>query len=542
MSANYSPSMSPTDSFPPVLTAEAMRAADENAIEDFGIPSFTLMESAGRAIVDSVARHYGPMRDQTVAIICGKGNNGGDGLVVARQLFARGATVDVTLMSDPDELRDDPAHNLQLLRRLIESASDGDRLAICSFDTLDAFEARMEAVRPDLFVDAMLGTGLTSDVRAPMSSVVQWLNDQAAPVVAVDVPTGLHSNTGAILGDTVAADHTVTMAAYKSGLLVGEGPRVAGSVEVAEIGIPAFAIESAAEAPGCARLTADAPIRATLPTRAQDAHKYSAGMALVVGGAPNYTGAPVMTSRAAARIGAGYVMCATAEPAQSTLATKMTEIPTQGLPTDPEDGLPPGPSLEALQESLGKARALCIGPGLGRASGTQRFVRDLLEHTDLPVVIDADGLNALAGHIDTWSKHANGQWILTPHVGEFRRLTGGDVSLDDRLQTAASYAERWNSVLILKGMPSVVGCPDGSVYINGTGNPALATAGTGDVLSGFCAGLLAQGLSPKRAALSALHIGGAVADEYAAQYSAQTMQALDLIDHLPHVLTERFRP
>lgn len=531
------PSHAP-DAMPPVLSAEAMRTADAFTIDTHGIPSFTLMESAGRVAADRIAARYAPLQDETVVVLCGKGNNGGDGLVVARQLLARGARVVVVNLYPDDALRDDPARNLHLLQQWADHA-DGDRLNLMTVEAMDAFAGAMAPLQPTLFVDALLGTGLTSALREPIRSVVAWLNEQSAPTVALDVPTGLHTDTGAVLGRAVAADCTITMGALKAGLLIGEGPRVAGAIDVAEIGIPHFALDQAAAAPGCARYSTDAAIRPWLPERTHDAHKYTVGMAVVVGGAPEYTGAPALAARATARIGAGYVTCACPPVVQSALSGAMPEIPTLALPTS-EDGLAPQPALDALAPALEKARALLVGPGLGRSTATQQFVRMLLRSTDVPAVIDADGLNALAGYIDDLSAHARGRWILTPHAGEFRRLAGDDADLNDRIRTAGTYARRWNSVLLLKGLPSIVGCPDGTVYINSTGNPGLAVAGTGDVLAGFCAGLLAQGASPKHAAVSALHIGGAAADRYAAHYDARSMQAPDLIAQIPHVLHERF--
>lgn len=521
---------------PPVLTADAMREADRFTIEDFGVPSFTLMESAGRGAAGCIADAYGPMAEQSVMVLCGKGNNGGDGLMVARQLLARGATVHVVRSAEPDALRADPARNHDVLVQLAEVHDD--RLALHAFDTIDALDGLARRARPDVFVDALLGTGLTSALREPILSIVQWLNEQPAPTVAIDVPTGLHSDTGTVLGAATDADRTVTMAALKAGLLIGAGPRVAGAIDVVEIGIPEHAIERTPDAPGCARLTTDAAISAWLPARAHDAHKYSAGMALVVGGAPSYTGAPVMSSLAAARAGAGYVACAAPAAVQSILAGKMTEVPTIALP-DGDSGIQSEAALGTLEDHMDKARALLVGPGLGRASSTTQFVHDLLRTSDLPAVIDADGLNPLAEDLDTLD-HAQGRWILTPHAGEFRRLAGRDVDLDDPIRTAQTYAQRWNCVLLLKGMPSVVAAPDGTAFVNGTGNPALATAGTGDVLAGLCVSLLAQGLPPTRAALCALHLGGAAADRYAAHTDGRTMMALDLLNQLPHILDERF--
>lgn len=518
---------------PPLLTADAMRRADAYTIETFGVPSFTLMESAGRAATETLAQAYGPVAGRTVAVYCGKGNNGGDGLVVARQLATQGAAVRVVLLGAPDALSQDAGRNLALLRRLAEQ-DDNARLGIHPFENLP----QVSAFRPaDLHVDALLGTGLTNEVRAPMRGLVEWINAQPQPTLALDVPTGLHSDTGAVLGTAVRADLTVTMGARKAGLVLGDGPPHAGRVVTAEIGIPRHALERDLPAPGCARYPDDEVVRALLPRRAPDAHKYTAGMALVVGGSPGMTGAPVMSSRAAARVGAGYVACATPADAQPTLALKLTEIPTVALPADP-DGLHPDAAIAALDAWLGKAHALLVGPGLGRATGTQAFVRRLLETTDRPAVVDADGLNALDP--DWLTARGNGRWVLTPHAGEFGRLAGTEAGLADRIATAQAAAARWNSILVLKGMPSVAAAPDGRACVGRTGGAALATAGTGDVLAGLCTGLLAQGLAPFDAAVAALHLGGAAADRYAAHRAPQSLQATDLIEQLPLLLHERF--
>jgi NAD(P)H-hydrate epimerase len=524
---------------PPVLTADAMRRADRHTIDDYGIPGFTLMESAGRAAARVMEQAYGPVGEKAVLVLCGKGNNGGDGLVVARRLVRAGARVHVALTAAPDALRDDPKRNHAILERLREEAA-GDRLTISFFEDLDALDRRAARLAPDLCVDALLGTGLTSELREPIRSVVGWLNEHPAPTVALDVPTGLNSDTGAVLGDAVEADRTVTMAARKLGLCVGAGPRVAGAVTVVEIGIPDFAIERAAREAGCPRRTTDAAVRAWWPDRAHDAYKYSAGTALVVGGAPAFTGAPVMAARGAARSGAGYVTCACPEPVQPVLAAKLTAIPTRALPAGEAGGLAENAD-EALADALETADALLVGPGLGRAPSTQAAVRRLLRRADGPVVVDADGLNAVAGHLDALAEHAGGRWVLTPHAGEFRRLAGAGVDLTDRVAAARTHAERWNSVVLLKGAPSVVAGPDGAVVLGAPHSPALATAGTGDVLAGQCAGLLAQGVAPLKAAAAALHLGGRAAERYAARADGRTMQATDLLDELPAAARETVR-
>jgi NAD(P)H-hydrate epimerase len=516
---------------PPALTADAMRMADRHTINEYGIPSFTLMESAGRGCADRIQSAYGPLEGDAVVVLCGKGNNGGDGLVVARRLVAAGARVHVVLTSEPDELRDDPVRNLDLLRRL---RAEEERLTIDVLDGLEALTDTANRLAPRLYVDALLGTGLTSALREPIHSLVEWVNERPAPTVAVDVPTGLHSDTGAVLGTAVQADRTVTMAAPKVGLLVGEGPRHAGPVEVVNIGIPAFVLDRAGQEPGCVRRTTDAAVRDWWPDRAPDAYKYSVGTAMVVGGSRRFPGAPALASKAAVRSGAGYVTCACPEPVQPTLASTLTTVPTLPLPTTDEELTPS--AVDRIAEE--RVDALLVGPGLGRSSGTEQFVRRLVETINAPLVIDADGLNALADLDADWTSYADDSWLLTPHAGEFRRLTG-TVDLTDRVRVVQEHARRWNVVLLLKGQPSIVAGPSGTTYVGSTGTPALATAGTGDVLSGQCVGLLAQGLPPLEAAATALHLGGAAAQRYAATRDPRTLAASDLIDELPRTTRER---
>lgn len=521
--------------FLPVATAAAQRAADAAAIDDFGLAGAVLMETASRGAADAIRARYGPHASRTVAVACGKGNNGGDGLALARLLHGRGAYVHVYHPDEAGGFTDDAGRNLRLLQRLARDAGEG-RLTLHPLEdaTADALAGA------DLLVDALLGTGLDSDLRAPYDAVVHALNASAAPVVAIDVPTGLHADTGAVLGAAVRADLTVTMGALKPGLLFGAAH--AGDVVVVDIGLPGHLLAAAMDAEGGARYTTDAAVRRWLPERSAGAHKYSVGLALVVAGSAGLTGAPVMAATAAARAGAGAVVCACGEDVQPLLAGKLTEVMTLGLPTDDAGALRPEAALDALDARLDQARALLVGPGLGRQAPTARFVRALLADAadrNLPAVVDADGLNALAGHTDLLER-AEGRWVLTPHAGEFGRLAGEDVALDDRIRTARAWAVRWGCVLLLKGMPSVVAAPGGAVYVGGTGGPALATAGTGDVLAGLCTGLLAQGLEPVRAAVCALHLGGAAADRYAAHRAARTLLATDLLDELPHVLHERF--
>lgn len=533
-----------------LLTAAAMREADRITIEDFGLPGFTLMETAGRGATDEILNVCGPAERTRATVLCGKGNNGGDGLVVARHLVERGAKVQVVLLASPDELRDDPALNLQLLETLREkSATAQKQLTITSLnstetDVSEALSALAGTFRPTLYVDAMLGTGIASEVREPIRSLVEWTNGQDVPTVALDIPTGLHSDSGAILGVCIMADHTITMASMKAGLVVGEGASRTGATRVVDIGMPRYVLDQVAEAPGCAFRTTDADVRGWWPDRGADAHKYSVGMTLVVGGAPGYTGAPVMASKAAARAGSGYVACACPASIQPALAQMMMAIPTLALPEsqaqEDEASNAPSPGLatgiqHVLADRLRKAKSLLVGPGMGRGASTRDAVCELLAHVSHPLVVDADGLNAIAGTLgaDDSPFSPDGQWILTPHAGELQRLVGEAVDLTDRIAVAQKYAEVWDVVLLLKGHPSVAAAPDGRVFVGGAGGPSLATAGTGDILAGLCAGFLSQGLDPLHAAAAGMHVGGRAAEHYAKSADPRSMQAPDLLKALP---------
>lgn len=519
----------------PVLSAEAMRLADRLTIDDFGIPSVQLMETAGRATAEVVDERYGPARGQSIVCFCGTGNNGGDGLVIARFLAGWGAKATVVILGATEKMSDETARNFRLLKKL---AARADEIELLTFEENTGPGAFAGA---DLYVDAMLGTGLTSAPRPPIDRVVRWLNEQSTPVVAVDIPTGVNSDTGEVLDEAVRADITVTMGALKAGLVLGEGSQAAGTIEIADIGIPHYLVEEArGEHPeGCASLLTDRALEGWLPHRPPGAHKYSAGLALVIAGSSGMTGAPVMASEAAARAGAGFVTCATAEAAQPVVARHLVEATSLALPPAPNGGIDPGGALEVLTPRLEKARALLAGPGLGTDASTQRFIKELLRETDLPAVVDADGLNALAEDAAFLDEHGNDRWVLTPHLGEFKRLAGENVDVSNRITVARAYAQKWQCTLLLKGQPSLVAAPDGSVVVNNTGNAALATAGTGDVLAGMTAGLLAQGVGPREAALSALHLGGACAERYVKTRGLSTMVASDLLTELPYVLRER---
>lgn len=528
-----------------------MRTADRRTIEELGIPGFTLMEVAGRAVAEEALFMLDEEVPGKTVCLCGKGNNGGDGFVAARVLHQAGIEVDVCLIADPKHLTGDARAHFDLLDQ-IRAKVEG--LRILRFDEMETLDSLSGG---DLYIDALLGTGISSAVREPFAGIIDWLNEQNAPVLAIDLPSGLDADTGRVLGKAVRADVTVSMAAIKSGLLVGEGPDYAGTVLVVDIGIPHHILEEVSAEQGPTRYSQPDFVRSLLPTRSRSDHKYATGPTVVIGGSKNFSGAPVLAATAAARIGSGYVGVVCPEEIASILSEKLTEIPVTALHLDGHAW-----NVDRMISDLGnrwvKAKSLLIGPGLGREPGTKKLVMEVLEKVSMPVVIDADGLFALIGEKEFVRSHSDGKWVFTPHSGEFSLLDENEQAASDPetdetsdpntnpspiqpmpspIQLARRFAKEWNVIVLLKGMPSVTAAPNGEVIVNDTGNPAAATAGSGDVLSGIVAGLLAQGLSPMNAAAAGIHIGGALADKYTLDKSMNSLMAGDIIAMIPDFLT-----
>lgn len=498
-----------------------MREADRRTMDEWGLPGRALMETAGRACADHAERLAGDGPREAV-VLAGKGNNGGDGLVIARVLHARGWAVTVATSAAPNDATEDCAANLALLARLAEAS---DRLTIHGPDPAD-----LHRQRPALIVDALLGIGVEGALREPVASLAAWAEaerQRGAKVLAVDVPSGLNADTGEAPDGTVRADLTVAMGALKAGLLLGDGPQHTGTVVTAEIGIPDRLLREHADAWAASPDWLDA----VLPQRAADAHKYSAGRALCIVGSRAFTGAAVLSTQAAYRAGAGAVVCCTPEGARATVDAHNSEVMVDAQPETDGGGLAIT-AYDGIRQRVEGTDAVLLGCGLGRETETQRLVRALLRRlageNGPPAVLDADGLTALAGHTDALAERASGRIVLTPHLGELRRLTGDD-DLDpaDRLATVRDLAADWRSVLVLKGMPSVLATPDGTAAIGPPGHPALATAGTGDVLAGTMVGLMAQGLAPADAALAALWLGYRAAVRYTGRPGS--MVASDLL-------------
>lgn len=497
-----------------LYTAQGMRAMDEAAIQGIGIPGGHLMERAGVGVAREVVERFDP---ETAVVYAGKGNNGGDGFVVARELAGVGVSVVVVAVSGCEGYRDDALLNLQICRRLGIEVLDG----------LPAEDEQPEELLcPDVVVDAVFGTGFAGAARGPAATAIDRINATPAPVVAIDIASGVDAGSGEISGPCVVADVTVTMHAPKVGHFVTPGGAAAGDVVVASIGIP----------PSC-RAAADvwlltpAGVEPLLRPKGVLDHKRSVGRVLVVGGAPGMGGAAFLAGMAVLRAGGGLVRCAV--PAAEAAAKPYVE--TIAVPL-PETNLGQA-SRTAIVEQMHDMQATAIGPGLGREPGTAALVRDLLTEP-VPLVIDADGLWALADDLALLAGR-RGPTVLTPHEGELARLLGvpaADVGAH-RLASVRQAARTSGATVLLKGEATIVADPDGRAYVVPTGNPGLATPGTGDVLTGAIAAQLAKGLEATDAACLGAYLHGLAAD-LAAERKTGTdgMVAGDLLDYLPPAL------
>ena len=493
----------------PLYEAAEMRAADTWAIEERGIAGVDLMERAGVGLarVTAQAARPGPVR-----VVCGKGNNGGDGLVVARLLREEGRDVDVLAVGDLSDTKGDARANLDRL--------PGDPPRAFAPDALGGSGA---------IVDAMLGTGFEGEPREPVAGAIGAINDADAPVVACDVPSGVNASTGAVEAGAVRADVTATFHGSKVGLHVDPGKEHAGRVEVVEIGIPRDA-----PPPQRAGLIADA-VLALVPPRPRAGTKFKSGVVVVAGGARGLTGAPTMAALAAMRTGAGYVQVAVPASTEPTFDLKLMEAMTHGVAEDDGAHVPEG--ADQVLELCEKAGALVLGPGIGRSEGALAWARDVARRAPVPVLIDADGLNAHADKLESL-RDRPAATVLTPHEGELGRLLGIESSevQGARLACAREAADRSGCVVVLKGDDTIVAMPDGTAAVSRGATPALATAGTGDVLSGLTGALLAKGMEPLEAAAAGVLAHARAGQVAAGRIGADHVIAGDVIDAIPEAM------
>jgi hydroxyethylthiazole kinase-like uncharacterized protein yjeF len=509
-----------------VLTSKEMKEIDRKTIEDIGIPGPVLMENAGLQIVRVLRAIFPLPEKEKIVIVAGKGNNGGDGLVVARHLFNCGAMPLVLLLAGREDVGGDAALNLKI------ASSIG--IAIKEIRSEEDWKGQKKALeKASIIVDAIFGTGLFKPAAGLYARAIEDINRADAFKLAVDIPSGLSSDSYEVIGPAVRADLTVALAAPKIGHIFPPSEEFVGEFVVADISIPRALLED----DGFKLELVERPsLLPSFEKRKRDAHKGTYGHLFIISGSLGKTGAATMAAKAALKMGAGLVTVGTPASCLPIVARSMAELMTEPLAETREKTI----SAEALPRALSLIRgkdALLVGPGISTQESTAEFLRKLIPKVNLPVVIDADGLNILSLRPESLSRLPKPA-ILTPHPGEFARLAGvsiGDV-LANKLELAPAFARKYGLFLILKGYRTLVADPEGRVFINPTGNPGMATGGSGDVLSGMIASLLIQLKDPLQAAIAAVYVHGLSGDVAAQKIGEKALIAGDLIRFLPQAL------
>lgn len=511
-----------------VVTASQMRQLDRRATEEYGIPSLLLMEHAGLQAVLELERAFPHLARSRVAVVCGKGNNGGDGLVVARHLFDRGITVEVFLLARQTEINGDARTNLEIIRKLGAPIYE-----VTTSQELEAIRGAIE--RADVVVDAILGTGTTGPAKGLFEEAIELLNRFGKPIVALDIPSGLNSDEGVIPGPSINAVLTVTFGLPKRCLILYPAASCAGRVVTVDIGLPRQLLTD----PLCdVSLVQAEDLVSALPLRDPNAHKGTYGHVLLLAGSPGKTGAAAMCALSALRIGAGLVTLALPESLNDAMEAKLTEVMTEPLPETRERTIAHA-ALERVLDLMQGKRVIAIGPGLSIHPETAELIRAVVKTAKAQIVVDADGINALGSNLEMLRDVVLPP-ILTPHPGELARLLGidRDEVVRHRIPIAQKVATSFGVHLVLKGARTLIANPEGQVAINMTGNPGMATGGTGDVLTGLISGLLAQGVSAGLAAKTAVYLHGLAGDLAAEAVGQEAMVASDLMTQIPEAIRQ----
>jgi len=509
--------------------ADQMRKLDAAAINDYRIPGIILMENAGTGTVRAITDSYGDLDGSMVMVVVGPGNNGGDGLVIARHILQQGGIPIVFLLVDPGKITGDAATNLKIVNKLdilLYPITSGNRL-----------ETMLNCL-PDcsLVVDAIFGTGLKRAVTGHFSGAIDVINQSPVPVVSVDIPSGLDSDTGQPLGNCINADLTITYGLAKPGHFIGQGPRKTGELGIVDIGIPPEAVTAADIR---LEVLENQLVSTLVPYRPVDSHKGTFGHLALLAGSSGKTGAAMLCARGALRSGAGLVTLCIPDALNHIIETAMAEVMTVPLPASGKNHVT-ATDYKDISKALRDKEALVIGPGLGQETSTGKLVAKIYQKIELPVVVDADALTLLAQTPSIFKEHP-GARILTPHPGEMASLTGRTVDeiQNNRLETAREFAAANDITLVLKGAGTIIAAPDGRIAINTTGNPLLAAGGSGDVLAGMLGSMLAQGLPPWEASCLAVYLHGMAADHLGETENVLAgLLASELADVLPAVFAE----
>ncbi len=517
-----------------ILTAAQMAEVDRLTTARYFIPSILLMENAGRSVVDEIEKACPGIENKRIVIFCGRGNNGGDGFVTARYLTLRGAKPSILFFSDPEKLKGDARTNWDILRAMGVDAQ--------IFDTAAEAKAGLRKLPvPDLIIDALFGTGLSKPIGADFKPIVEWINRCSnAFIVSVDIPSGLFADSAAIPGPTVHAHLTVTFSALKLAHVSPPASDFAGKVILVPIGSPSELFDNPEHT---MNLIDAAMVRRTTPERARNSHKGTYGHIFVVAGSRGKSGAALMTGLAALRSGAGLTTLWTPRSVQRDVVGRFPELMTEALPeTEAETFDRAG--VDKVLSKLDKIECLVIGPGVTTHPSTKKMVWELVRRSTVPVVLDADGINAFVSPAEPLRNESGQPLILTPHPGELARLLGKNISdvQRNRLETARECAARLHCYVILKGFQTIVATPESDLFINTTGNPGMATGGAGDILAGmvgcYVAGWNRSRLNGKNPNLAeylsaAVYLHGLAGDLAAEEQGMESLIATDLLSYLP---------
>ncbi len=509
-----------------ILTAGEMREMDRKAIENYGIPGIVLMENAGIQTVNLLVDKFHDLSKKKVAIFAGKGNNGGDGAVVARHLYNKKVNVDIFLFSKKDAVSPDSKTNMHIIQKM--------GVSIFEIESFDHFKGLVNRLtHSHIFIDALLGTGITPPVKGIFKSVIPFLNSLNKFVLSIDIPSGLSSDCGNVEGEAVRANMTVTFCRPKRCHFLYPAAEYVGELKIVDIGIPDKIINDE-KIKVCTIENKD--IRFLFNKRKPVSHKGTYGHLLVLGGSSGKGGAAATASLSALRVGTGLVTLAVPESINVSIETNILEVMSIPLP-ETDKGSMDISAKDIIIESLRDKSAILIGPGISTHPNTIELLLAVIPDIKIPIVIDADGLNCLSGHLDIL-KNLKGPVIITPHPGEMSRLTGRSVNevQADRIGMAQGFSSDYSVVVVLKGAGTIIAFPDGKIFINPTGNPGMATAGTGDVLSGMIAGLIAQKIPSLEASKAAVFFHGLVGDLVSQKKGQIPLIASDLIDEIPSIL------
>ena len=514
-----------------------MRNIDKKTIEGRGIPGLDLMEKAGKGVALAAKEMLGDVKKKKVVIFCGRGNNGGDGFVVGRYLSEWGANVCFYLTAKREEVSGDAKTNLEKAEKL--------NLPITEVLKKEKIPSKIEA---DLIVDALFGTGFSGEITGFMKDIIEKINSSGIRVISVDVPSGLHADTGQFTGACIKAERTVTMALPKIGHFFFPGKETSGKVSVVDIGVPDHVIE---EENIDLNLITEEEVKKMLPRRPGDAYKGTCGRVVLIAGSTGLTGAASLASLSSLRAGAGMAILGIPQSLNPILEIKLTEVMTKPLPDVRKKGALALRGLGEIRELLKWGDCCALGPGLGQHFETIELVRRLVSKINMPTVIDADGLNAIAKDVSIL-KECPAPLILTPHIGELSRLNGvpiGEIA-KDRIKYASDFAKEHNCVLVFKGAPTIISEPSGQTYVNPTGNAGMATAGSGDVLTGIIVGFLAQILMLRKgddirkimldSACAGVYIHGLSGDLAKEEKGEMGMIAGDMMEKIPDALIRCF--